>query len=112
MFLLRNLPEKRCEVKLRSQLALVCVFIGSCFSCHKESQQGPVLVHVVRDPSGQFSQVLKQVTYRFDLTGARLRNGRPVMIATNEGDSFSKLLKQSGSAKPEILILNSQERFP
>jgi hypothetical protein len=93
-------------------LPLFCVLIGSWFSCHKDSQQVPVVVHVVRDPSGPLSQDLKEVTYRFDLTGARLSNGRSIMIATNEGDSFSKLLEQLQNARPEILILNSAEEIP
>ncbi len=84
----------------------------SCMSCNRQQLQNPVVVHVVRDPSSLLAQKLRQATYEFDLRRPHLSDGRGVMIATNEGDSYPKLLRQLADMPPEVLIVDSQQDLP
>jgi hypothetical protein len=95
----------------RALSPLLLLMFGACISCH-EARSEPVIVHVIRDPSGQLAQQLRQASYKFELTKPRLSDRKAVMIATNEGDSFPKLLQQLPEAQPELLILNSEADLP
>jgi hypothetical protein len=64
-------------------------------------------VHVIRDPSGPFVDQLRKATNKFDLTRPRLNNGKGIMIATNEGNSFAQILEQLTEAQPEVVLLDS-----
>ncbi len=81
-------------------------------SCRRHELTAPIVIHVHRDPSAKFSSVLRNSDIQFTLTKPQLSNGRPMMVATNEGDSFPRLMQCLKDAPPELLILNSETEFP
>ena len=81
-------------------------------ACHRRQAESPIIVHVIRDPSGPFVGQLRRATNKFDITKPRLNNGKGIMIATNEGDSFAQLLEQLTEAQPEVLLLDSEADIP
>jgi hypothetical protein len=69
-------------------------------------------VHVLRDPSAQFSKGLRQADLKFGATSTRLENGKYVMVATNEGNSYPDLLGRIANVPPSLLIVDSQWTLP
>jgi hypothetical protein len=95
---------------LRLLLILVAVVLGT--SCSHSGPSVPLVVHVLRAPSSSFAVQLREADLQFGLTKPHLRSGRGVIVATNEGDSFSKLLRQFPEFTPDLLILDSQADAP
>lgn len=95
---------------LRRVNLLVVVALGT--SCWRTESPAPVIVHVLRDPSSSFARKLGQADLQFGLTKPHLKNGKVVMVATNEGNSFQMLLRQFTESPPDLLILDSQAELP
>jgi hypothetical protein len=72
----------------------------------------PLIVHVLRDPSASFARTLRNADLQFGLTKPHLKSGKGIMVATNEGDSFPKLLRRFADSTPDLLILDSQADVP
>lgn len=49
---------------------------------------------------------------QFGLAEPRVKSGKAVLVATNEGNSFAKLEKRFSETAPELLILNSMADIP
>jgi hypothetical protein len=80
---------------------------GLMLSCKHTEGEPPIIVHVVRDPSARFADQLRRATRWFDAKHVRLGNGKDIIIATNEGGSFSELLSRVPDMKPDVVILSS-----
>jgi hypothetical protein len=97
--------------RLAAVLAATILVIGMS-SC-KHEQASPVVVHVWRDINATFAARLRNADLQFARTKPRLGDGRPILVATNEGDSFALLFhKLSSSYYPELLILDSEADIP
>ncbi len=97
----------------RQGFSLVISFLLlAALSCERSKSPAPVVVHVLRDSSAAFAKDLRLADYQFGLTNPHLNNGRVVMIATNEGDSYAMLLRQFAGSTPDLLILDSQSDLP
>jgi hypothetical protein len=66
----------------------------------------------LRDPASSFARKLRQADLQFKLTKPHLKNGKGVMVATKEGNSFQMLLRQFTESPPDLLILDSQAGLP
>ena len=95
-----------------TRIVVALLMLCSCVSCEQTESQRTVLVHVVSDPSAQFAQALRQANSEFAVSQPRLGNGKIVIVATNEGNSYAKLLKQLSNRPIEILIPNSSSDLP
>ena len=87
---------------------LVFLLLSTCTSCKHRELSPPIMVHVLRDPSMSFAAHLREADLQFALTKPHLSNGKGVLIATNEGSSFPKLLQSLADTPQDLLILNSQ----
>jgi hypothetical protein len=96
--------------RIKFFLAVVACCAG--LSCRKRESQTPIIVHVIRDPSGAMGPPIDMAMRRFSLTKPHLANGTPIMIAANEGSSYSQILHRVVEARPELLILNSETDLP
>ena len=85
--------------------------IVTSFAC-KQKDDPPLVVHVLRDPSAPFAKRLRQADWQFVLTKPRLGTGQTVMVATNEGSTFSKLLRRLADSRWDLIILNSASDLP
>lgn len=95
-----------------TRIVVALLMLCSCVSCKQIQSQHTVVVHVVSDPSAQFAQALRQANSEFAVSQPRLGNGKIVIAATNEGDSYAKLLKQLSDRPIEVLIPNSSSDLP
>lgn len=93
-------------------LGITLALLGFGASCKRSQLTPPVVIHVWRDSSASFADNLKRADLQFGSIGPELKNGKPVMVATNEGDSFAMLLKQFAESTPELLILESENDMP
>jgi tetratricopeptide (TPR) repeat protein len=92
---------------------ILCVALPAASCGRKERPaRSPVVVHVLRDPSAGFAGPLKAADSQFALTKPHLSNGRPVVVATNEGDSYAKLLPRVSEMPPTFLIIDSHSKLP
>jgi hypothetical protein len=106
-------PDEGTEMGRKSLVLIVLlVGLGACMACKRQKVVSPVVVHVLRDPSAEFAPNLRRATAQFDLTKPRLADGRQVMIATNEGESFTVLMQRLKDMPPEVLILDSPSDLP
>lgn len=71
-----------------------------------------MIVHVLRDPSGNFAAPLEAADAQFALGKPRLANGRPIIVAMNEGDSYTALLRRVGDMRPTLLIIDPRSELP
>ena len=95
---------------LRVHLLLPAVVL--CTSCRRSEPPVPLIVHVLRDPSASFAGKLRNADLQFGLMKPHLKSGKGIMVATNEGDSFPKLLRRFAESTPDLLILESQADVP
>ena len=95
---------------LRVHLLLAAVVF--CTSCRRSEPPAPLVVHVLRDPSASFAGKLRNADLQFGLTKPHLKSGKGIMVATNEGDSFPKLLRRFAESTPDLLILDSKADVP
>jgi len=100
----------RVAMMLRVHLLLAVVVL--CTSCRHSEPSAPLVVHVLRDPSASFAHKLRQTDLQFALTKPHLISGKAVLVATNEGDSFPKLLRQFTESTPDLLIVDSEADIP
>lgn len=91
-----------------SRLLVACLIFSVCVSCSGRSSSRTIVIHVLRDPSATFANRLRQADSQFALAKPRLADGNAVIVATNEGGSFPKLLSRLGDTPPSILILESE----
>jgi tetratricopeptide (TPR) repeat protein len=96
------------------RLSMLCVALATCASCGRKqsSTLPPVVVHVLRDPSAGFAAPLRAANSEFALGKPRLANGRPVIVATNEGRSYTELLGRVGDMPPTLLIIDYRSKLP
>jgi hypothetical protein len=66
----------------------------------------------LRDPLAKFADPLRATDSQFALTKPRLVNGRLVVVATNEGDSYAKLLRRVSDMPPTLLVIDSRSELP
>ena len=95
---------------LRVHLLLAAVVFLT--SCRRSEPPVPLIIHVLRDPSASFARTLRNADLQFALTKPHLKSGKGIMVATNEGDSFPKLLRRFADSIPDLLILDSQVDMP
>lgn len=90
------------------RLSILCVALATCASCGRKQPPtlSPIVVHVLCDPSAEFAAPLRAADSEFALGKPRLANGRPVIVATNEGNSYSDLLGRVGDMPPTLLIID------
>jgi hypothetical protein len=67
---------------------------------------------VLREPSAAFAGNLRHTDLQFALTKPHLDSSKPVMVATNEGNSYAMLLQRFPESTPDVLILDSQADMP
>jgi hypothetical protein len=98
--------------RLAAVLAATILVLATS-SC-KHEQASPVVVHVLRDTKATFAARLRKADLQFALTKPRLRDGRPIIVATNEGDSFAYLFHRLSSSpdSEELIILDSEADIP
>jgi hypothetical protein len=97
----------------RSYLSLgIIVLLGMSLACKKREYPQPIIVHVLRDPTASFAKNLRQADLQFDLSEARVKSGKWMMIATNEGNSYPMLVRRLADTPEDLLILNSQSDLP
>jgi hypothetical protein len=94
------------------RLSTSCLLFGCCVSCGQRKPSEPVVVHVLRDPRAQFAGRLRQADLKFGLTSARVKSGKYVVVATNEGGSYDDLLGRVANVPPSLLIVDSQATLP
>jgi len=96
------------------RLSILCVAFVGCASCGRKEPPvpAPIVVHVLRDPSSKFADPLRAIEYQFALTKPHLVNGRFVVVATNEGDSYAKLLRRVSDRPPTLLVIDPQSELP
>jgi hypothetical protein len=82
--------------------------LALCVSCNEKSQPQVVVLHVLRDPSAQFAEKLRQADSQFALTKLRLADGRSLVVATNEGNSYPTLIQQIVEMPPDLLFEDSE----
>jgi hypothetical protein len=83
-----------------------------CVSCGDKRSPDIVVVHVLRDPSAPFADKLRRAESQFGLTETRLANGKKVIVATNEGDSYPKLVQRIGDMSPDVVIPDDESDIP
>jgi hypothetical protein len=89
----------------------VSLILGMTTACEREDAP-PIIVHVLRDPSASFAKSLRQTDFQFGLTKPRLKSGKWVMVATNEGNSYPTLVRRLADTQQDLLILNSPSDLP
>jgi hypothetical protein len=96
-------------IKKRAVFALA-MFGSVLAACDAQQRaQTPVIIHVIRDATAPFAIQLAKATTEFASRMPRLPNGRPVLVATNEGRSFPELAGKLATTKAaEVVILNAQ----
>jgi len=94
------------------RLSTSCLLFVYCVSCGQRKPSEPVVVHVLRDPQAQFAERLRQADLKFGLTRARVKSGKYVVVATNEGNSYDDLLGRVANVPPSLLIVDSQSTLP
>jgi len=96
------------------RLSILCIALAGCVSCGRKEPAvlSPIIVHVLRDPSAEFAAPLNAADSQFALRKPRLPNGRPVVVATSEGDSYTKLLRRVSDMPPTLLIIDSHSKLP
>jgi hypothetical protein len=91
---------------------ILCLVFICCVSCGLRKSSEPVVVHVLRDPDGLFAERLRQSDRQFASTRPHLENGKYIIVATNEGNSYAYLLQRVRQTPPSLLIVNSQSDLP
>jgi hypothetical protein len=86
------------------------LLLGVSTSC--SHSDAPVVIHVFRDIHASFVEELKRAELQFSTTQRRVKSGKPVIVATNEGTSFQFLLTQFKESAPEVVIFDSQANIP
>jgi hypothetical protein len=71
-----------------------------------------VTIHVFRDIHASFVEELKRADLQFSTTQPRVKSGKAVMVAMNEGTSFQFLLTKFRESKPDVVIFDSQADIP
>lgn len=96
------------------RLSILCIALAGCASCGRNERpaQAPIVVHVLRDASAKFADPLRTGELQFALTRPHLENGRLIVVSTNEGDSYAKLLRRVTDFPPTLLIVDSQSQLP
>jgi hypothetical protein len=96
------------------RLSILCFELAGCASCGRKEPPVPaaIVVHVLRDPSAKFAEPLSSTDSQFALTKPHLVNGRLVLVATNEGDSYAKLLRRVSDMPPTLLVIDPQSELP
>jgi hypothetical protein len=69
-------------------------------------------MHVLRDPRAQFAERLRQADGAFAFTEPHLENGKPIIVATNGGNSYADLLGRIAKTPPNLLIVDPQAPLP
>ena len=91
-------------------LIAAVLLLGASTSCtHSEP---PVVIRVFRDINASFVKELKRADLQFSTTQPRVKSGKPVIVATNEGTSFQFLLTQFRESTPDVVIFDSQANIP
>jgi hypothetical protein len=88
------------------------ILLAAAICCRRSAPPSPLVIHVVRDASARFAEQLRQADFKFSLTHPQLKSGKPIIVATNEGNSFPMLLNRFSDSMPEVLILDSQAGIP
>jgi len=91
---------------------LVFLLLSTSLACEKREHPAPLIVHVLRDPSASFAKNLRLADLQFGLSKARVKSGRWVMVATNEGNSYPTLMRQLADTPWDLLILNLPSDLP
>src|ERR1700686_266834 len=86
------------------------LLLGVSMSCPRSD--APVVIHVFRDIHASFVEELKRADLQFGTTQPRVKSGKPVIVATNEGTSFQFLLTQFNESVPDVVIFDSQANIP
>jgi tetratricopeptide (TPR) repeat protein len=96
------------------RLLILCIALAGCVSCGRRQPAvpSPLIIHVLRDPSAEFAGPLRAADSQFALSKPHLPNGTPVVVATNEGDSYTKLLGRVSNMPPTLLIVDSHSKLP
>ena len=94
------------------RLRVLCFLLICCVSCGQRKPSEPVVVHVLRDSRAKFAERLRQADLKFGLTRARVKSGKYVIVATNEGNSDDDLLGHVANVPPSLLIVDSQSTLP
>jgi len=94
---------------LRVHLLLPAVVL--CTSCRRSEPPVPLIVHVLRDPSASFAGKLRNADLQFGLMKPHLKSGKGIMVATDEGDSFPKLLRRFAESTPICLSLSHKQTY-
>jgi hypothetical protein len=96
------------------RFSILCIALAGCASCGRKEPPvpAPIVVHVLRDPSAKFADPLRATDSQFALTNPHLVNGRLVVVATNEGDSYAKLLRRVSDMPPTLLVIDPQSQLP
>ncbi len=90
----------------------ILLVLGLSITCRKREEPPPVIVHVLRDPSSPFAKNIRQGDLQFGLSKERLKSGKWIMVATNEGNSYPTLVRRLGDARDDLLILNAASDLP
>jgi hypothetical protein len=104
------------SIRSRAAMSRLNIFIaavlllGTSTSC--SHSDAPVVIHVFRDIHASFVEELKRADLQFGTTQPRVKSGKPVIVATNEGTSFQFLLTQFKESAPEVVIFDSQANIP
>jgi hypothetical protein len=108
----RNLASigSRLEMPRLTIFVAVALLLGVSMSCSQSD--APVVIHVFRDIHASFVEELKRADLQFGTTQRRVKSGKPVIVATNEGTSFQFLLTQFEESVPEVVIFDSQANIP
>jgi hypothetical protein len=94
------------------RLSIVYILFVCCVSCGQRRSLELVVVHVLRDPRAQFAERLRQSDSQFAFAGPHLENAKPIIVATNEGNSYAYLLQRMRQTPPSLLIVNSKSDVP
>jgi hypothetical protein len=94
------------------RLFTFCLVLVCCVSCGQRKSSEPVVMHVLRDPRAQFAERLRQADGAFAFTEPHLENGKPIIVATNEGNSYTALLGRIAKIPPSLLIVDPQAPLP
>ena len=87
-------------------LIAAVLLLGASTSC--SHSDAPVVIRVFRDIHASFVEELKRADLQFSTTQPRVKSGKPVIVATNEGTSFQFLLTQFRESAPDVVIFDSQ----
>jgi hypothetical protein len=100
------------HVSMLTRVFILLVVVILSTSCKHSEPSAPLVIHVLRDPSSSFAGKLRAADLQFALTKPHLKSGKAIMVATNEGDSFPKLLRRFAEFTPDLLIFDSQAEMP